>query len=168
MKQIALINPENVTDEEVVTYAVREAARAVVVDSAGKVALLHVSQVHYYKLPGGGLEGDEDRLAALSRECQEEIGCDVDVIGEIGMIVEYRKIFTLKQISYCYFARVKGEKGTPHFMPDEMEEGFEVVWLEYTDALQAISHSRADDAEGRMYIVPRDIAFLKGARLLVR
>jgi hypothetical protein len=50
MKQLAIINPEHVSEEEVKTYATREAARAIVIDAEGKIALLHVSNKGYYKL----------------------------------------------------------------------------------------------------------------------
>ena len=168
MKELAIINPENVSEEEVQSYRVREAARAIVVDADGKVALLHVSKKSYYKLPGGGLDEGEDVMTALRRECSEEIGCDVEVFGEVGSIVEYRKIFTpLKQTSYCYVARVVGEKGTPNFMGDEIEEGFKEVWLSYEEAERALAKSKAMDYEGSVYIVPRDIFFLKEARQFI-
>jgi 8-oxo-dGTP pyrophosphatase MutT (NUDIX family) len=96
MKLIKIINPENVSEEEVKGYRTREAGRAVVFDDEGKVALLSVSKENYYKLPGGGVEEGEDKITALHRECQEEIGCDVEIVNELGFIVEYRKIFTLK------------------------------------------------------------------------
>ncbi len=167
MKELARINPENVSEEEVRGYRVREAARAIVTDADGKIALLHVSKKNYYKLPGGGLDEGEDILTALRRECQEEIGCAIDVLGEIGSIVEFRKIFTLKQTSYCYVARVVGEKRTPSFMGDEIEEGFKEVWLSYEDAERALAESKATDYEGSAYIVPRDILFLKEARQFI-
>ena len=167
MKKLTTINPENVSEEEVQSYRVREAARAVVTDGNGKIALLHVSKKNYYKLPGGGLDEGEDILTALKRECQEEIGCAIEVLGEVGSIVEYRKIFTLKQTSYCYVAKVVGEKGTPNFMGDEIEEGFKEVWLSYEDAERALTESKATDYEGSAYIVPRDILLLKEARQFI-
>lgn len=161
MKELAIINPENVSEEEALSYRVREAARAVVFDANGKIALLHVTKKNYYKLPGGGLDEGEDVMTALRRECQEEIGCDVEVIGEIGSIIEYRKIFTLKQTSYCYVAKVVGEKGAPSFTGSEVEDGFKEVWLSYDDAERALAGSRATDYEGSAYIVQRDAILLK-------
>lgn len=155
------LNPENASDEEVQTYSTREAARAVVVDSGGNIALLHVSLKNYYKLPGGGLEGDEDILVALARECKEEIGCAIEVVGEVGTVIEYRKIFGIKQISYCYFAHVKGDKGEPEFTESELEGGFEIVWVSYGKALTLMAESVVSDEEGGRYIIPRDIALLK-------
>ncbi|MCG2690028.1 NUDIX domain-containing protein [Candidatus Parcubacteria bacterium] len=168
MKLIKLINPENVSEEEVKHYRCRGAGRAVVMDNDGIIALLHVTKKGYYKLPGGGVEDTEDKMIALKRECQEEIGCDIEVIGAIGTIVEYRKIFGLKQTSYCYLAKVKGEKGKPAFTDDEKENGFEQVWLPYKEALRALLDSKATNIEGSAYIVPRDTAFLQEAKSLIK
>ncbi len=161
MKLIKLINPEKVSEKEVSTYRVREAARAVVMDDKGLIALLFVSKKNYYKLPGGGVENEEDKTTALWRECREEIGCDIDIIKEIGVVVEYRKIFHLKQISYCYLAKVKNGKREPNFTKKEKEDGFKVVWLTYDKAIKVLVESKATNVEGRDYIVPRDTAFLK-------
>ncbi len=167
MKEIALLNPENVSEDEMNNYPIREAARAIVVDSEGLVALLHVVKKGYYKLPGGGLDDDTDKVVALKRECREEIGCDIEITGEVGSLVEYRKFCHLKQISYCYVARVVGEKGKPDFTESEISNGFKEVWLSYSDAQCALADSKPSGIEGRAYIVPRDIIFLDTAKELL-
>lgn len=161
MKLIKIINPENVSENEVKSYRTREACRAVVTDENDKVALLRVSKENYYKLPGGGIEEGEDKIIALYRECQEEIGCNIEIIKEFGFIVEYRKIFNLKQTSHCFLAKVKGYKGVPDFTDSEKEKGFEVVWLSYKEAINVLNESKAVSIEGSSYIVPRDLAFIK-------
>ena len=168
MKELKLINPEGVSEEEVKGYDVREAARAVVFDNEGRVALLHVAKDEYYKLPGGGLDSGEDPVTALRRECQEEIGCDVEVIKEIGVITEYRKMFNLKQISYCYLANVKGEKRPPKFTEKETTQGFAPTWLSYEDAQRAVAGSAARSYEGKMYITPRDVMILAEANVFFK
>jgi 8-oxo-dGTP diphosphatase len=169
MKELLLLNPEQATPEEAAEYKKREAARAVVVDAEGNIALLHVANDGYYKLPGGGIEEGEDKLVALARECKEEIGCEVDVLGEVGVIVEHRKFCTLHQTSYCYAARVKGEKGEPDFTEGEINDGFELVWVSYDDAIRLIEESArtARNTEGMDYIVPRDTTFLRAAREMI-
>lgn len=164
MKNLGILNPENVSEAEAQAYPVREAARAIVLDSENKIALLHVSKRNYYKLPGGGIEVGEDRATALRRECQEEIGCDVEVVREIGMITEYRKMFTLTQVSHCYLARVKGAKGVPHLEEGEIEDGFKEVWLSYGDVERAMAESVATSPNEILYIVPRDRILIKEAR----
>ena len=59
MEQLLLLNPEYASEEEAAQYPVREAARAVVMDAENNVALLRVANKNYYKLPGGGCEGNE-------------------------------------------------------------------------------------------------------------
>ncbi|PIP87018.1 ADP-ribose pyrophosphatase [Candidatus Campbellbacteria bacterium CG22_combo_CG10-13_8_21_14_all_36_13] len=164
MKELTLLNPENVSEEEIKTYGTREAARAVVLDKENNIALLHATKTDYYKLPGGGLDDDTDKVVALKRECREEIGCDVEVVGEIGLMNEWRRFFNLHQISYCYFAKVVGEKGIPDFTESEVAEGFEVVWLPYNEALDILKRSKAEQIAAKEYMVPRDIAILEAAR----
>lgn len=164
MNILCELNPENATEEEVGSWYVREAARAVVLDSEGKIALLHVAHKNYYKLPGGGFEGGEDPAQALVRECREEIGCRVEVVAELGTVIELRKLFTTKQVSYCYVAKVVGEKGDTNFTDEERTHGFMPVWLSPEEALRTLKGSRATDQEGEEYIVPRDTAIFEAAR----
>lgn len=163
MKKLAVINPENVSEEEVKSYRTREAVRAIVLDEEDNVALLYVANEDYYKLPGGGIEEGEDKDLALERECLEEIGCKVEVFKEVGEIVEYRKIFELKQISFCYLAKLVGEKGQTSFTKEEEEKGFKQVWLPIDKALEKVKQNNSTSVEGRDYIVPRDTIFLQEA-----
>jgi|SRR6185369_5326153 len=167
MKEILLLNPENVSAQEAGSYRVREASRAVVIDENGLVAMLFVSKAGYYKLPGGGFEGKENRTAALARECREEIGCEIEILNELGVVTEYRKEFGLKQISYCYLAKTVGEKKEPQFDAGELKLGFEVMWQSYPEAVSTLDksdfHSKESAYEGGLYIVPRDKVILDAA-----
>ena len=163
MHQLGLINLEDVSQEEIAGFWVREAARAIVFDGDGNVALLHATKNNYYKLPGGGIEEGEDNEAALKRECLEEIGCKVEIIGEVGMTIEYRKKYKLNQISYCYIAKVVGEKGTPKLEKDEIEEGFETIWLPIDEALRKVKESKKIIYEAQ-YMIARDTALLDVAK----
>lgn len=168
MNLLATINPEKTSDQEANSYPMRKAVRAVVFDPEGKIALLHVTRDQYYKLPGGGIEQDENHEAALQRECLEEIGCRVEVLDELGMIIENRKFCNLKQISYCYFAKQVGNQNKPNFTTDEIEEGFEELWVPYKKAMALLEKNEAIGIEGRSYIVPRDTLFLKAAERFIR
>lgn len=159
MNFIKLINFENVSEEEALTYKVREAARAIVSDNDNMISLLHATKNNYYKLPGGGIEKDENHFEALKRECLEEIGSEVEVKSEIGMIVEYRSKHKLNQVSYCYIAKLTGEKGKPNLTDSEISEGFIPVWLSIDEAKQKLKDSSPGHYDGE-YMVARDLAFL--------
>lgn len=161
MKDLGILNPEHATGAEASSFETRTAVRAVVYDRDGNVAVLHVTKQRYHKLPGGGVEDGEDEMMALKRECREELGCDIEVTGEVGQIIEYRKMLGLKQISPCYTARVVGEKGNPSFTQEESDEGFEIQWLPLDQALAAMTTGQPLNNEGLLYIVPRDRAFLE-------
>ncbi|MDB5245373.1 MAG: ADP-ribose pyrophosphatase [Parcubacteria group bacterium] len=140
----------------------RVAARAVVLDADNKIALLHVTRDGYYKLPGGGVEEGEDMLTALKRECQEEIGCDIEVVEEIGTTTEYWKEDTEKQISHCFLTKLAGPKGAPDLTESEKERGYETVWFPYNEALEIVRNATTTHWEAR-YIIQREILFLEAA-----
>jgi 8-oxo-dGTP diphosphatase len=161
MKLLKLINLENTSEQEAGTFFVREAARAIVFDSSNLVGLLYSTKFNYYKLPGGGVELGEDHETALKRECKEEIGCDIEILGELGMIIEYRRKYSLKQTSFCFTAKVIGEKGVPELTSDEIKEGFETVWLPLEEAIKKVMNNINPGVYEVPYMVTRDITFLQ-------
>lgn len=118
-------------------YRIRYAVRAVIFDGNGAVPLLHAVVRNYYKLPGGGVDDNEDLHTALKRELEEEIGSCAMITRELGQILEWRDSERLKQVSFCYTAILQGDKGIPRFTEKELAGGFEVVWA--TDIKHALS-----------------------------
>ncbi len=160
MEQILKLNPSNITDEASARLKTRFASRGVVFDGDKNVALLPVTAHNYYKLPGGVIEDGEDKVEAFRRECLEEIGTDVDVIQELGSVVEYRAEFSLVQTSYCYVGKIKGEKHKATFTQHELDSGFrDAIWLPLEKAIE-LMESQADNHEGK-YVVERDTFLLK-------
>lgn len=149
-------------------YSLREAARAIVTDKGGQVALLHVTSGNYYKLPGGGIEGDEDPAEALARELQEEIGCTAEIIEGLGTIQEFRYYWNMNQLSYCYLARVVGDKDTPDFTEKELSEGFEITWARNIDEAIRLLESSSETADPKAHNITfmrlRDVAIAKKAK----
>lgn len=146
-------------------YKYRKAVRAVVFDGRNNVALLHVSNHNYYKLPGGGIENGEEIGEALNRECLEEAGCNVTIIGEVGSTIEYRDRWDTKQESWCYLAKLKGEKGIQNLQGYEIDAGFKVVWVGIDEAIKLIKNSNPDTYDGP-FIVIRDTTLLTRAKNL--
>jgi ADP-ribose pyrophosphatase YjhB (NUDIX family) len=155
-------------------YSLREAARAVVVDDNNAIALLHVTRDHYYKLPGGGIEGDEDASEALERELLEEIGTTAEIVANLGTVQEYRYYWNMNQISYCYLAKQYGKKGAPNYTEEELNEGFEIVWAKNIDeAITLLESSKdviyddSDIARNVTFMRLRDAAIAKKAQPLI-
>lgn len=150
-------------DKHPADFQERQAARAIVTDQNGRVALLYVGKYRYHKLPGGGVEGDENIAQALERELLEEIGCQAEVTDQIGKIVEYRDTWDLRQTSYCYRATQVGEAGQPDFTEKERYEGFAVVWAKSLAAAIGLLEQDAPQEYGAQFIRERDLTFLKAA-----
>lgn len=145
----------------------RRAVRAVVFDNENKVALLRVSKYNYYKLPGGGIEKSESDKGALQRECLEEIGCRIEIMSEIGKILEHRNKIKMNQESFCYLARLSGEKGKPNLVGYEIDDGFETVWVKIDEAIKLVENSKPTSYDGP-FIKIRDFVFLEKAKELIK
>ena len=149
-------------------YRLRNAGRAIVQDEKGAVALLAVTKKGYHKLPGGGVEEGEDIPIALAREIMEEIGCEAEVVGEVGQIIEYRDQELLHQESFCYLALLTGSKGKPDFTEDEKADGFEVLWVDsLQEAVKLLENDEPGDYNGK-FIKQRDLFFLKAAQSITQ
>lgn len=158
-----LLNPENATPTEVQAYQIRHAARGIVTDEQGNIALLHVQKHGYYKLPGGGVDEGETPAQAFARECLEEIGCKVIIQKELGTVTEYRKMYQLQQISKAYLAQLQGPKGSPNFTESEKSNQFSILWLNPSQAFQLLSTCKTTHPEAIRYILPRDTHILSKA-----
>src|SRR3989344_5973066 len=130
-------------------YEIRESARAVVIRD-GKIAILSVSKYGYHKLPGGGLEKEEDVRSTLLREIKEETGCDAEIIEEIGKIVEYKSKFKQKQISYCYLVKVKSYSPNLRFTDNEKSAGFSLLWEKIDNAIKLFENDAPLDYFGKL------------------
>ncbi|WP_315120618.1 NUDIX domain-containing protein [uncultured Clostridium sp.] len=143
-----------------INYKIRKAARTILFDESGKIAILYVSKDDYHKLPGGGIEEEENIIEALKREVEEEVGTDIEVLGEVGIIIEYRDEFKQLQISYCYYSKVKGEIGKPNYTEEEVNNGFKLKWMSIEEAINSLEKDEPYNYMGK-FIKERDKTFLK-------
>lgn len=153
----------SIPERDVTSFRHRQAARGVVFDVGRRVALLHVGRADYYKLPGGGLEPNEDHEQALHREVSEELGCDIEIVGQVGTVIEHRYRFSLTQHSYCYLAQKTGEDREPSLTESELADGFEIVWADdLVCAARLVDGCTPSDYEGQ-FIRRRDLLLLQAA-----
>ena len=71
------------------TYHTRRAVYAVIRDSEGRVATVHVQAHGHLWLPGGGIEGGETPEQALVREVEEECAQRLHIAKKIGEALQY-------------------------------------------------------------------------------
>jgi 8-oxo-dGTP diphosphatase len=148
------------TKQPEVAYIDRRAVRVVALNSEGQIALVYASKDSYYKLPGGGVELDEDHMEAAAREVQEETGAVVTMRKDDGCIAtteEFRN--DLHQISYVYVADVVDASGNPELTTEEMVDGLAHEWVPAGEALKKMSRVQPRSELGR-FIKERDVYLL--------
>lgn len=170
MRHIALLDQHQLglqdTSDQSISFT-RRAARAVLYNAAGQVAVMHFTTTGSYKLPGGGIDEGEDTIDALHREIREETGYEITNIEELGEVEEYRYFCGMHQLSYCYTATAGNFVGT-ELTEKEQAGGMELHWFDTTaEAIAAIESGSKVDEEGSpiglKMMVLRDVAILEAA-----
>lgn len=144
-------------------YKERTAVRAVIFNDRKEVALLHSTIKNYHKLPGGGVEEGEMYMNALAREVQEEAGCVIDRVEELGTVEEFRNQIALHQFSHAYTAHLAGAPGVPSLTDDEVLEGFVPVWMSLPEAISTLESELESDVYLARFMTRRDLVFLNAA-----
>ncbi len=96
----------------------------------------------------------------LYRELKEETGANVEIISELGIVVENLEQRKMKQITYFYLTKIVGEIQEPNFMPDELEQGYKVEWYSIDDAIKILE----EENEYEEYIKQRELVAMKEAK----
>ncbi|MBP7847851.1 hypothetical protein KA013_01335 [Patescibacteria group bacterium] len=93
----------------------------------------------------------------------EEAGCEVEVTGEIGIIIEERG--TWHQTNYCYLGKVT-KKGTPVFTSEEEARGCKIKRFTLEDAISTINNDTTTSPDGKV-LVEREKLILETVRSMV-
>ena len=154
--------------KELVSPFIRYASRGIVYNDDGKIAVFHKKNKNEYKLPGGGIEENENKIEAFKREILEETGCEVFNIEELGITIEEKGETDFCQISYVYKAQVLRDTKNLHLTPKEIDEGGELLWLNIEDAYKLIMEcsdnivgSKYESRYQTLFMVKRDALILK-------
>lgn len=142
----------------------RYGSRGVVVDETFNTAMMYMSKLDLYKLPGGGVEKGERACDAFLREIKEETGYGAEIIYELGYIEEHKKRNNFLQYSYCYTAKAHYIPGNTMLSESEMKLGMQVKWMTLDQALEIMRYSalHCDDYSTK-FMISRDQAILEQA-----
>ncbi|WP_336775764.1 NUDIX hydrolase [Paenibacillus sp. MMO-58] len=143
----------------------RCAARGVLFNNRGQVAMMYMAEPDLYKLPGGGMEEGESPEEAFVREIKEETGCEAEVIRRLGFIEEHKNRNGFLQHSHCYLAKARHGEGTAALTEAEKQLGMSVQWLSVSQALDIMGKAVAgeEDNHSNFFMLMRDRIILKEA-----
>lgn len=142
-------------------YRIRPSARAILFNKNLHIALMHVVNDNYYKLPGGGIDEGEDIKTALQRELLEEVGASaIEILSPIGQIDEYRDQLNRKSEHYCFVAKLTGVIVEPMRTSKEISEGYKTVWVHNIDEAIMLVESGTPKRYGHDFERLRELTFL--------
>ena len=149
----------------------RVIARAIVVDGAGNYYFVRAVRDDDFgaatliETSGGGVEPGEAPDEAIRRELREELGAEVEVLGEIGVVSDYYNLIHRHNINHYFLCRALsfGEKR----LTDEEIGQFHLstLKLSYAEAV-AEYERRATTPLGRL-IANRELPVLRRAGALL-
>jgi len=144
---------------------VRDSCRGVVVNEEGKIALTHLYRESdafggrdYYELPGGGRNEGETTLVAAMREMEEELGVQVELIKELGIVHDYYNLIFQENYSYYYLFKVI-DYTAQRLEPRESLLIDRIEWLSVEEAIKAYE-SFTKDGVG-LLVKRRELPILK-------
>lgn len=138
-----------------------------IVNHEGNIALIHVKNKDYYRLPGGILKEKEDFREGFIRASFEQMACKVEPQKVIGVTEEEKSLLGVKTTSYVFIGFVK-EYHEKEEVLNSIEDEVEVEWVSETRALTLVALSydnlNIDDAEelySVKFIIKRDQTILE-------
>lgn len=155
MKRIGILGEEINGD-----FTERNRAAGIVLNDKKEIILMNLTNMYFHMLPGGGVDSSENIKEALYRELREENGANVEIISELGIVIENLETRKMKQITYFYLVKVVGKILEPNFMPDELEEGYQVEWYTLDEAIKILE----EENEYEEYINQRELIAIKEAK----
>lgn len=147
---------------------IRLGSRGIVLNDKGEIAVIYKKAKNEYKLPGGGIDSGEKAQEAFRRECEEELGCVVDITKELGTAIEYKSQENFRQLAFVYEARKVDELESNNLTEKEKAEGAEYIWLpklqalkKMRESLEKLESSDYDSVYRTRFMVLRDVRILE-------
>ena len=130
----------------------RPSVRGIIFNNDGNVAMIYSQKYHFYKFPGGGIEGSETHLETLAREIKEETGMtliprSVKEFGEVLKIQNGDKKDTIHiQRNFYYTCRVENKIVNQKLSGREKALDFVLKFVPIEEAIAVNSTFESDDS----------------------
>ena len=132
----------------------RPSVRGIIFDSNGDIAMIYSRKYHFYKFPGGGIEGDETHLETLAREIKEETGMTLipesaEGFGEVLKMQrgdECGKDTVHVQQNFYYTCKVEDEVGNQDLDDGEKDLDFVLKFVPLEEAIAVNAAFESDNA----------------------
>lgn len=136
-------------DVEIKEPKKRMIVRGIIVDQSGAVAVFNKRVENDYRLPGGVIKDGESPEETFLKEIKREIGCEIEIIEDIGIVEEYMAQDEIIQETYVFVGRVL-EKGKIDYQNQELDEFGKVLWVSPEEALKLISDYKKEVNSGKI------------------
>ena len=149
----------------------REVVRAIVVDDGGAYYFCRAVRDDDFgrstliETSGGGVEPGEDLLTAIRRELLEELGAEVEVLAEIGLVTDYYNLIHRRNHNQYYLCRAL-RFGARALTEQEIHDfHLSILKLSYEEALR--EYDKCSDSRLGRLIAQRELPVLREARRLL-
>ena len=126
-------------------------------DSFGKATLIETS--------GGGVEKGESLEMAIKRELKEELGAEVEILREIGIVSDYYNLIHRHNMNHYFLCKVRsfGEK---NLMPYEIRDfHMETLKLSYEEAIE--EYKKCSNTKLGRLIAQREVSVLEEVKKML-
>lgn len=149
----------------------REIVRAIVFDGYGYFYFVRIERDDDFgkatlvETSGGGVENGEDLHAAIARELNEELGAEVDILCEIGVVNDYYNLIHRHNINHYFLCKVISF-GNKNLTQDETEKfHLSTLKLTYEEAIREYEMCSVSKL-GRL-IANRELPILQHAKTIM-
>ena len=126
-------------------------------DSFGKATLIETS--------GGGVEKGENLEEAIKRELKEELGAEVEILREIGIVSDYYNLIHRHNMNHYFLCKVRAF-GEMNLMPYEIRDfHMETLKLSYEEAIK--EYEKCSNTKLGRLIAQREVPVLEEAERML-
>lgn len=131
----------------------RPSVRGIILDDKNNIAMIYSKKYHFYKFPGGGIEGNETHLDTLAREIKEETGMTLipETAKEFGEVLKIQKGDEVGentihiQQNFYYTCRVEDKIGEQDLDDGEKDLDFVLEFVPVEKAIQTNAAFESND-----------------------